>query len=84
MRKYVTIVGVGRRMAGIGKKSGQAYDFTPLALTYEDPKFTGLRCATVNVNKDALGDFIPGVGEVVEMVMHEDFNSGRLYVDAVL
>ena len=84
MRKYITIVGVGRRMAGVGKKSGQNYDFTPLSFTFDDPRFTGVRCATVNVNQDAMGEFKPGVGELVEAVMHEDFSSGRLYVDAIL
>lgn len=84
MKKYITIVGVGRRMAGVGKKSCQPYDFTPLSFTFDDPKFSGVRCATVNVSQECMGDFIPGVGEVVEAVMHEDFSSGRLYVDAVL
>lgn len=84
MRKYVNIVGVGRRMAGIGKKSNQPYDFTPLSFTFEDPKFSGLRCATVNVNADAMNGYTPSIGDSIECVMHEDFTSGRLYVDAIL
>lgn len=84
MRKAITIVGVGRRMAGIGKKSGVPYDFTPLSFTFDDPKFTGVTCATVNVSQENLNGATPAVGDVLEAVMHQDYSSGRLYVDAIL
>lgn len=84
MRKNVVIIGVGKRMSGTGRDSGRPYDFTPVAFTYEDPYITGVKCVTVNINQDALGDYAPAVGDAVEVVMREDYKSGRVYVDAVL
>lgn len=84
MRKYVNIVGVGKRMSGTGKNSGKAYDFTPVAFTYDDQYMTGAKCTTVNINQDAMGGYTPCIGDTVEVVMREDYKSGRVYVDAVL
>ena len=84
MKKYINIVGVGNRMAGIGKTSGKTYDFTPVTFTFEDPRVHGLKAVTVNVNQTELGDYVPAVGDCVEAVMHEDFRTGRVYVDAIL
>lgn len=84
MRKYINIVGVGNRMSGTGKTSGKPYDFTPVAFTYEDRFTSGVKAATVNINQDAMGDFVPKIGDFVEVVMREDYKSGRVYVDAVL
>lgn len=84
MKKYINIVGVGNRMAGVGKNSGKAYDFTPVAFTYDDHFITGLKCATVNISADCLSGYVPAVGDTVEAVMHEDFRTGRVYVDAIL
>lgn len=84
MRKYINIIGVGNRMSGTGKNSGKPYDFTPVCFTYDDNFITGLKCATVNINADSLGGYSPTVGDTVEVVMREDYKSGRVYVDAVL
>ena len=84
MRKYINIVGVGRRMSGTGKNSGKPYDFTPVSFTYDDSYTTGLKAATVNISADCLSGYDPHIGECVEVVMHEDFKSGRIFVDAVL
>lgn len=85
MRKVINIVGVGNRMSGTGKNSGKPYDFTPVAFTYDDPFVHGVKCATVNVNQDAFGpDYVPSVGDCVEVVMREDFRTGRVYVEAFL
>lgn len=84
MRKYINIVGVGNRMAGTGKNSGKPYDFTPVAFTYDDCFTAGLKAATVNINADSLAGYVPAVGDSVEVVMREDYKSGRVYVDAVL
>lgn len=84
MRKYINIVGVGNRMSGTGKNSGKPYDFTPVAFTYDDRFTAGLKAATVNINQDAMGGYTPAVGDTVEVVMREDYKSGRVYVDAVL
>lgn len=84
MKKIINVVGVGRRMAGTARNSGNPYDFTPVSFTFEDSEFRGLRCATVNIDKETLGEYTPSVGDSVEVVMHEDFRTRRLYVDAVL
>ena len=84
MRKYINIVGVGNRMSGTGKNSGKPYDFTPVAFTYDDSFITGVKCATVNINADAMAGYEPKVGDTIEVVMREDFKTGRVYVDAVL
>lgn len=84
MRKYINIVGVGNRMSGTGKTSGKPYDFTPVAFTYEDNYITGVKACTVNINQDAMGGYVPAIGDSVEVVMREDYKSGRVYVDAVL
>jgi hypothetical protein len=84
MRKYINIVGVGNRMAGTGKSSGKPYDFTPVAFTYDDKFTTGLKAATVNINADSLAGYVPAIGDSVEVVMHEDYKSGRVFIDAVL
>lgn len=84
MRKYINIVGVGKRMIGNGKSSGKPYDFTPIAFTYDDNYTTGLKAATCNVNQSDMGGYVPAIGDSVEVVMREDYRSGKVYIDAVL
>ena len=84
MRKYINIVGVGERRKGTGKDSGKPYDFTPVSFTYDDDYTTGVKCASVNVSQDSMRDYSPAVGDTVEVVMREDYKSGRVFVDAVL
>lgn len=84
MRKYINIVGVGNRMAGTGKSSGKPYDFTPVAFTYDDKLTTGLKAATANINADSLAGYVPAIGDSVEVVMREDYKTGRVFIDAVL
>lgn len=84
MRKHINIVGVGRRMAGTGKNSGNPYDFTPVSFTYEDSRTQGVKAATCNINQADMGGYAPAVGETVEVVMREDFRTGKVYVDAIL
>lgn len=84
MRKYINIVGVGLRKSGTAKASGKPYDFTPVSFTYEDSNIQGVKCATVNIAQDCMGGYCPSIGDSVEVVMREDFKTGRIYVDAVL
>ena len=84
MKRYITVVGVGKRMAGTGKASGKSYDFTPVSFTYDDPHISGVKACTVNINQADMGDYTPIVGDVLEVVMHEDFRTGKVYVDAIL
>lgn len=84
MRKVINIVGVGKRMVGVSKTSGKAYDFTPVAFTYDDPYTVGVKAATTSINADAMGGYQPAIGDTVEVVMREDYKTGRVYVDAVL
>lgn len=84
MRKNIHIVGVGNRMTGTGKNSGKPYDFTPVSFTYDDNFICGVKAAHTNINADCLNGYVPIVGDTVEVVMREDFKTGRVYVDAVL
>lgn len=84
MRKNITIIGVGRRMAGTGKQSGQPYDFTPVSFTYEDNRTTGLKAATVNISQSDMPGYCPTVGDTVDAVIREDFRTGKVYVEAIL
>ena len=85
MRKNINIIGVGRRMSGVGKNSGANYDFTPVSFTYEDQRTSGLKAATCNVNQaDMPYGYAPSVGETVEAVIREDYKTGRVYIDAIL
>lgn len=83
MKQYVKIVGVGNRKAGTSK-AGNAYDFTPVAFTYPDRFMTGEKAATVNISAETLSGYTPHIGDEVEFVYHEDFKTGRVFVDAVL
>lgn len=84
MRKFVTIVGVGERIHGTSSKTNKPYDFTPVAFQYDDNRFAGVKCATTNISADAFGSYAPRVGDSVEVVMREDYKTGRVFVDAVL
>lgn len=84
MRKYITIVGIGKRMAGVSAKTNNPYDFTPVSFQYDDVRFTGVRCATANVSADAFGGILPEIGATYECVMREDFKTGRVFVEAIL
>lgn len=84
MRKYITIIGVGRRMAGVGKNSGKNYDFTPISFTYQDDRTAGLKAATCNVNQADMGGYTPVCDDELEVVMREDFRTGKVYIDAIL
>ena len=83
MRKVITIVGVGDRRQGVSAK-GREYDFTPVSFTYEMPWTKGLRASTCNINQDAMPDYIPSIGDQVEVVLREDYRTGAVYVDAIL
>lgn len=77
MRKYVDVVGVGKKRTS---KAGREY--YPVAFTYEDKFISGVKAATVNFFTDSLGGYVPCVGDTVDVVMHEsNFN---LFIDAVL
>ena len=88
MRKIVNVVGVGKRKQGVSK-SGNSYDFTPVAITFEDSQRwdAGQRCAEINVNTQELREaghtgLMPG--DCIEVVMHEDFRRGGFVLDAIL
>lgn len=81
MRKEITVVGVGARRSGVSN-SGKAYDFTPIAFTFQSEAFEGVEAHTVNVSQDCLGKYFPIIGDVVEAVMHS--SNFRIYVDAIL
>ena len=83
MRKVIKIVGLGDRRQGVSAK-GREYDFTRVSFTYEDPWTKGSRAATCNINQDAMADYIPAIGDEIEVVMREDYRTGAVYVDAIL
>lgn len=82
MRAKITIVGVGKRMQGIGKTSGKAYDFTELSFTYPDNNVNGLKAACVAVDQSIIEGFDLKVGDKYDCFMH--FLRGQAYVDGLL
>ena len=84
MRKIINIVGVGNRMSGTGKNSGRPYEFTPVSFTYDDKFTAGLKAANCNIDAEALSGYVPAIGDSVEVVMREDYKTGRVYVEAVI
>ena len=83
MIKTIKIVGVGDRRQGTSK-TGKAYDFTPVSFCFEKPWIKGYSAATCNVNQDCMGDYVPAVNDEKQVVMHEDFRTGALYIDAFM
>lgn len=84
MRKYITIVGVGKRMQGTSQKNGKGYDFTPVSFTYEDPYVHGVKAASCNISQSNMGDYSPAVGDVVDAVFSVDRKTGVHYVEAII
>lgn len=82
MRKTVQILGVGQRKSGNSKKSGKPYDFQEISIAYDSPGFAGLRCETITVDSNIIGERQFVSGEVVDMVFHQ-FNF-KTYIDAIL
>ena len=82
MRKTVQILGVGQRKSGNAKKTGKPYDFLEISIGYNSPDYSGLRCETIGVDSNLIGDhqFIPG--DVVDIVFHQ-YNF-KTYIDAIL
>ena len=84
MRKTITIIGVGDRRQGVSAKTNKPYDFTPVSFTYDVPFMYGVKAATANVAQDCMGDYTPLIDDVIEVIMHEDYRTGSVYIDAVL
>lgn len=82
MRAIVTVYGVGQRKMGVGKKTGKKYDFTEYSIGYGCTGFTGERCETVAIDADTLGDRVIGVGDKIDLVMHQA--NFKTYVDAIV
>ena len=82
MRKNVQILGVGERKKGLGKKTGKKYDFTEISIGYEIDGFHGLKCETVAIDADIIGDRVLAPGEVLDLVFHQ--SNFKTYIDAIL
>lgn len=82
MRKNVNVIGVGQRKAGLGKKSGKKYDFTEFGIAYEDTGFTGMKCETVAIDAEIIGDRVIAPGDTLDLVFHQA--NFKTYVDAIL
>lgn len=81
MRKYVEVIGVGKRKNGVSKK-GQKYDFTEVAIAYDADGFNGRKCETVAIDAATIGDRVIAPGEVLDLVFHQA--NFKTYVDAIL
>lgn len=81
MRKEVQVIGVGARKSGISKK-GTKYDFTEVAIAYPADNFTGMKCETVAIDAQIIGERKLAPGEVLDIVMHSA--NFKTYVDAIL
>lgn len=82
MRTIATVYGIGEHKAGIGKKTGKKYDFTEFAIAYPCPDFNGLKCETVAIDSDVIGERKIGVGDKIDLVMHQA--NFKTYVDAIV
>lgn len=82
MRKYVEVIGVGKRKLGVGKKSGAKYDFTEVSIAYDENGFDGRKCETVAIDSEIIGERTIAPGEVLDVVMHQA--NFKTYVDAIL
>lgn len=82
MRAIATVYGIGERKAGIGKKTGKKYDFTEYAIAYPCTGFNGLKCETIAIDAEILGDRKIGVGDKIDLVMHQA--NFKTYVDAIV
>lgn len=84
MKTIITITGIGKRKSGVSAKTGKSYDFTPVSFLYDSPFYTGQKAATVIVDTSALGDCDLVIGSSVPAVLHEDFRTDKVYLDAIL
>lgn len=82
MRKVCQIYGVGQRKNGVGKKSGKKYDFTEFSIGYDADGFTGVKCETVAIGAEIIGDRKICAGDSIELVMHQA--NFKTYVDAII
>lgn len=82
MKKICSVYGIGERKRGVGKKSGKKYDFTEVSIGYETEGVTGIKCETVAIDGDIIGDRIIAPGDTIELVMHQA--NFKTYVDAIL
>lgn len=82
MRKVCMIYGVGERKSGVGKKTGKKYDFTEISIGYEIDGFSGMKCETVAVDANIIGERKLSVGDYIDCVMHQA--NFKTYVDAIV
>lgn len=82
MRKQVQILGVGSRKTGVSKRKGNAYDFLEVAIGYDCPGFSGLKCEVVGIDTDMLGGRPVAPGDTLDLIFHQA--NFKTYVDAVL
>lgn len=82
MRKSMTVVGIGAKKSGIGKKSGKAYEFTEYSFIYEDSNTAGHKAETIAISPEVIGNRKIAVGDTLDIVCHQ-FNF-KTTVDAIL
>lgn len=71
LRTAAVVAGIGTRKKGTSKKTGNAFDFVPVALTYQDPAFNGSAAITLNIPGADFDCACLSVGEVREVLMVE-------------
>ena len=82
MKKTIQIIGIGQRRSGVSK-SGNSYDFVPVAVSYEDKKnFQGVRCCEMNIETADFEEARLNVGDVREVFMH--VQNFRMVLDGIL
>ena len=82
MRKLCTVYGIGERKKGVGKKTGKKYDFTEYSIGYAADGVAGVKCETVAIDADTIGDRAIAVGDTIDVVMHQA--NFKTYIDAIL
>ncbi len=81
MKIKCTVVGVGKRKAGVGKRSGQPYDFMDISCTYPSPDVTGERAETLVVDTSLLAGRDIAPGDTLDMIVHQA--NFKTYVDFI-
>lgn len=81
MKLNCTVVGVGTRKKGIGKKSGQPYDFTEISCIFPFEGVDGERAETFAVDTSLLSGREISSGDTLQMIVHQA--NFKTYVDFI-
>lgn len=82
MRVFAKVYGVGQHKKGVSKKTGQPYDFVEVSIGYAHQMFDGMKCETVAIEAETIGDRVIAPGDDLDIVIHQA--NFKTYVDAII